>query len=319
MKKLITMVGAGVLAVTMLTGCGEKVQVPPAHVGKVLTKNGYQPESKPPSKFRLPVCWAYCDKLVVAEVSDNGLTENMKLFMPKDKLVLKVEIRGTYSVPKDESTVNALFDRLVAAETPNNDMYHAVISAKKVYDTYAKQALLGIVRSELVEYTISEILQNREAIAQNIHTAIVDKMAKSNIPLRISRFELADVDPPAVIVKAQEKAKEREIAIQQANADARVRMVQAERDLEVAKKNRLVEKEKALAIAEQNRIAASSVTPQLLMYRRIEAAEKIMTELSKSDNVIVVPSDMSTTSGIVDNSVFSKLLGKELNNATANR
>lgn len=313
MKKLLMTISALALSAVFLTGCGEKVQVPPAHVGKILTKNGYAPESKPPSKFRLPPCMAYCDKLVVAEVSDTGFRETMKLFMPKDKLNLDVEVRGTMSVPKDEKSVNALFDRLVAQETPNGDMYHSIITAKQVYKTYGKQALRGIIRSELVKYNIADILKNRESISQNIHNAIVEKMKSTSIPLRISRFELSDIQPPSVIVKAQEAAKEREIAVQQANADAKVKMVQAERDLEIAKKNRLVEREKAMAIAEQNKIAAKSVTPELLMYRRLEVTENVMNALSKSDNVIVVPADMSATSGVVDNSVFAKLLGKELN------
>lgn len=313
MKKMIMTISALMLGAVVLTGCGKKVEVPPAHVGKVLTKNGYAPESRPPSKFRLPACIAYCDKLVVAEVSDTGFKETMKLFMPKDKLNMDIEIRGTLSVPKDEKTVNALFDRLVAQKTPDNNDYHAIIGSRHVYRTYGKQALRGVVRSELVKYKISDILQNRESIGENIHAALVEKMKSSNIPLRISRFELADVQPPSVIIKAQEAAKEREIAVQKANADAKVSMVKAERDLEIAKKNRLVEREKALAIAEQNRIAAKSVTPELLMYRRLEVTENVMRELSKSDNVIVVPADMSATSGVVDNTVFSKLLGKELN------
>lgn len=38
-----------------LSGCfwGEKVEVPPASVGMVLGKNGYQSDIVPPSRFRL--------------------------------------------------------------------------------------------------------------------------------------------------------------------------------------------------------------------------------------------------------------------------
>lgn len=45
--------------VGLVTSCGPKVEVPPAHVGKIMTKDGYQESLVPTSKFRLPWCWAY--------------------------------------------------------------------------------------------------------------------------------------------------------------------------------------------------------------------------------------------------------------------
>ena len=109
---------------------------------------------------------------------------------------------------------------------------------------------------------------------------------------------------------AQQAAKEREIDIQKAEADAQVDLVKAERDLEIARKNRLVEKEKALAIAEQNKIAAASITPQLLAYRKLEAAEKIYTALSQSENVVIVPADSSSFQSLNDEIVLAKMLEK---------
>lgn len=299
-----------------LAACGERVEVPPAHIGKILTKNGYAPDTVPPSKFRLPVCFAYCDKLVVLEASDQGFREQMVLFMPKDRLNITVDIRGTMSIPGDQKTVDALFSRLPASGKGTSD-YHAIITARNVYNTYGAQGLRGIVRSELVKYTIGEVLQNREAIGGVIHQAIEDKLKATHTPLLISRFELANVQPPAVIVQAQEKAKEREIAIQQAEADAKVEIVKADRDLDIARKVRLVEKEKALAIAEQNHIAAKSITPQLLMYRRLEVAERTLLAMAKSENVILLPADMSAMSNLVDNTAFAKILGKEVKSGFA--
>lgn len=311
MKKIIVLFGLALL----LGACGSKVEVPPGHVGKVLTKSGYAPDTIPPSKFRLPACLMYCDKLVLLEASDTGFKETMTLFMPKDKLNIQVDVRGTKSVPTDTKTVDSIYDRIVSDTTNDGDVN--LIAADKIYNTYGQQALRGIIRSELVKYTIGEILQNRDVIGQKIHTSIAEKMKNTNTPLIISRFELADIQPPETIVTAQKKAKEREIAIQQAEADAKVALVKAEQDLEIARKNRLVEKEKALAIAEQNHIAAKSITPQLLMYRRLEVAENIMKALAQSDNVIVVPADMQSTAGVVDSAIFSKLLGRELNGNAA--
>ena len=299
-----------VLALSLLmVGCGSRVDIPPAHVGKILTRNGYAPETLPPSKFRLPACVAYCDKLVILQASDVGLKESMTVFMPEDKLNLVVEIRGTYSIPSSQKYVDSIFDRVVAKEWTSNT---SIITAQVVYETYGQQALRGIVRSGITKYTIADILAQREAIGQNIHAAVTEKMAAQDTPIILSRFELADIQPPKVIVDAQENAKRREIDIQKAEADAQVQLVEADRDLEVAKRRRLVDREKAEAIAEQNRIAANSVTPELLAYRRLEAAERIYTELANSENVIIVPAESQAFSSTTDDAVLAKMLGREI-------
>ena len=298
-------------ALLIISACGSKVEVPPASVGKILGKNGYLPETVMPSKFRLDACFAYCEKLVILEVNDNTLYENLTVFMPNDKLNLAVDIRGTFSIDSTEKVINNLFNRVVAAPHPKSSSM-SLISALSVYEIYGKQAVRGIVRSEITKYSIQEILESREAISTNIHAAIAKKLEATGTPLRISRFELADVQPPKVITAAQESAKEREIDIQRAEADAEVELVKAARALEVAKKDRLVEREKAEAIAEQNRIAAKSITPEVLAYKKLETAENIYTALAKSDNVIIVPLDSSGFNSITDAGVLSKLLGREV-------
>lgn len=306
MKKVILV---ALMALTLM-GCGFKVEVPPAHVGKILTKNGYAPETIPPSKFRLQACWAYCDKLTTLEVSDTRLMEKLTVFMPDDKLNLTVDIRGTFSIPSDPKTIDALFDRVPATETNNKNL--SKIDAKKIYDIYGRQAVRGIVRSEITKYTIQDVLENRQSIGENIHAAIAEKLKSTQTPLLISRFELADVQPPKVIVEAQQAAKEREIDIQKAEADAQVELVKAERELEVAKKNRLVEREKAEAIAEQNRIAAKSITPEVLAYKKLETALAIVEAASSNGNLILLPADQSITSEIAGDAVLAKLLGSEI-------
>ena len=293
-----------------ITACGTGVQVPPAHVGKVLTKNGYAPETIPPSKFRLPACFMYCDRLVLLEASDSGFREPMKLFMPKDKLNLDIDVRGTLSIPTDSNTVDSIYDRVVAQ--PHEDSATSIIKSNQVYKTYGQQALRGIVRSELSKHTIQEIIGNREVIGQNIHKAINDKLKATKTPLVVSRFELADIQPPAVIVSAQEAAKQREIDVQKAEADAQVELTKAELALEIAKKDRLVEREKAEAIAEQNRIAADSITPEVLAYKKLETAQIIYTRLAESSNTIIVPADSSSFQDVTSDAVLAKLLGGEI-------
>ncbi len=294
------------IATAMLVGCGDRVEVPPAHVGKILTRNGYAPETIPPSAFRLAPCWTYCDKLILMEAADTPVMESMQIFMPKDKLNVTVEVRAVLTVPTTEKIVNSIFDRVVS-QTFNDGSQR--ISAEKIYSTYGQQAIRGIVRSEITKYSIEEVLGQREKVGANIHDAIVAKLTATNTPIQISRFELANIQPPKIIVNAQEATKKREVDIATANANAEVEMVEAEKALMIAQKNRLVEREKAETIADGNRIAAASITPQMLAYKKLEIAKEIYLALSKSNNVIIVPADSSGFDRTVDDSaVLAKLL-----------
>lgn len=299
------------LSVLFLAACGTPVEVPPATVGKKLTQNGYAPETIPPSKFRLDACMTYCDRLVLLQANDSALMEQLVVFMPTDKLNLSIEIRGTFSIPADKKTVDSIYDRVTAEPI---DSSVSIIKATTVYTVYGQQAVRGIVRSEITKYTIAQVLEQREAIGANIHAAISKKLKETSTPLFVSRFELANIQPPEVIVNAQQAAKEREIDIQKAEADAQVDLVVAEKDLEIAKKNRLVEREKAEAMAEQNKIAANSITPQLLAYKQLETAIEIVKLASANSNTVFLPMPMNANDvgTLTDGAVLAKMLGKEL-------
>lgn len=311
--KLIRLIAITAIAV-LLTGCnwplGSKVEVPPAHVGKVLTQAGFSDDLKHPSKFRLPACVAWCDKLVLLEVSDNSIKESFKIFMPNDEMYLEIEVRGTFSIPAIPQYIDPLFARMTAADTNDGDVM--MISARRVYETYGAQAVRGIVRSGIAGYDIAQILQSREEVGANIHSLISAKLKATSTPIQLTRFELADIKPPKVITDAQEAAKKREIEIQQAEADAQVKMVEAQRALDVAKLQRMVDREKAQAIAEQNKIAAQSITPQLLEYRRLESAERIFTAIAQSDNSLVIPLDSSSFNSFGESAAFADTLAKKL-------
>lgn len=262
-----------------VVACGERVEVPPAHVGKILTPEGYRESSVPPSKFRLDPCIWYCDKLVLLEAADRGIKESMNLFMPKDQLNMSFDIRATISISNDKTTVDTIFDRVPATDQNNK------ISLDKVYNTYAQQKFRSVTRSVLSNYTINEVAANR----QLVETALFDQLQKelAPTPIKLLQLGLADVQFPEVIVKAKEIAKEREVEIEKAQAERQIALTRAEAELELAKKDRLVRLEKARTIKEENELTSQSVTNKYLEYKKLEVMEKI----AESGSAIYVPLD----------------------------
>lgn len=269
--KRTTLVLFAILAAFLLTGClGETVEVPPAYVGKLSTDSGLQEGIIAPSKLRLEGwCWV-CDELILAEASDFATVESMQVFMPKDQLNLKVDVRGVYSISSDQANVETIFARIPAQAVNGTDRV-SVIPMAKVYATYAKQAIRNATRTVVTKYKILQIMENREAVGLEL-AGIVRKALKST-PITVTQFGLADVQPPKVVVDAQESRKRREIQVQEAEADKLVRLATAEGDLVVARKQREVDLQEAgtqVLVAKQ---LAKGVSRAWLQQRALKVLE----------------------------------------------
>lgn len=269
----------------MLAGCfGQKVEVPPAHVGKISTKNGYKDGYITTSKFRLDWCVAYCDKLVLLNVSDGAYTEPMNLFMPQDRLEMKFDLRMTLAI--DPSSYDSLYNRVTPVSHERMDH----IPLKSVYDTYAKQIVRSEMRSFLSEFSIAEIVSSRESINAQLSERLAN-VVNERTPFIVRYAGLADVQYPPVIVKAQENAAERREMIQQEEAQLEISKVQLERELQEERLRRAIEVEKAEAEAQVNKILADSVTPEYITYRNLNALDSI----AKSSNKVFVPNELLGT------------------------
>ncbi|GAB4259263.1 MAG: hypothetical protein Kow0065_09200 [Methylomicrobium sp.] len=265
----------------LLTGCGNKVEVPSAHVGKVMTQYGFKEGVIKTSKFRLEPCWAYCDKLVIMNVSDFAKSEQMQLFMPKDKLNMAFDLRMTLAVKPEQ--YDELFSKIAPEQTGDTE----VIPLDKVYQTYAQQIIRSEAREFLSNYSIAEISSSRETINAEL-SAKLSKSISERTPFLVRYVGLADIRYPEIIVKAQENAAERREMIQQEEAQLEISKVQLERKLQEQRMQRAIDVEKAEAEAEVNRILAQSVTNEYIRYRSLNVLDK----MSESNNKVFIPVEM---------------------------
>jgi hypothetical protein len=276
---------AGVLAASlMLTGCGwfigEKVEVQPAHVGKIMGQNGYREGVIPTSKFRLDGCVVWCDKLITMSIADFTVAETMEVFMPEDKLIMTFQLGITLS--PNPAQFDSLFNRVA----PQGD----TIPITGIYVTYAQRIIQSQAREIVSNYTIAQISSSREVIAQELTTALSETINKQT-PFSMRFLGITDIDYPEVITNAQINAAERRERIQQEEAQLEISKVELERSLQEQRLKRTIDIERAQAEAEVNRILADSVTPAYIRYRELEALQK----LSDNDAVKWVPASMLDT------------------------
>lgn len=165
--KFLKMMMAALFAMT-LAACGERVEVPPAHVGKIMTKDGYQENLIPTSKFRLDKCWGYCDRLVIMDIADKPYKEDLSIFIPGDQLNLGVTVQATLSINPKKT------EELFKSITPKAETDQlSVIENAKIYQTYASQIIQKEVREYLSQFTISQIASSNEKINSDIGAQIL--------------------------------------------------------------------------------------------------------------------------------------------------
>ncbi|MBB2776062.1 UNVERIFIED_ORG: putative small lipoprotein YifL [Comamonas terrigena] len=266
MRKLTqyTKMLAAVATVVTLAACGQKVEVPPAHIGKIMTKDGYQDNLIPTSKFRLGKCWAYCDRLVLLDVSDKAYQEAMSIFIPEDKLNLEVTIRATLSInPKKTAE---LFNAIAPTEMSE---HVSTIANEQVYRTYASQIIQAEVREYLSKLSISEIASSNEKINADLRLQL-GKAIESLTPFSVRFVGITNLKYPKIITDAQESAAERREAIQKEEAQLAISKAQLERELQEARLQRAIDKEKAETEAMSQSVLAQSVDARVLQLRKLE-------------------------------------------------
>lgn len=261
-------IAAMAASAVLMTACGQKVEVPPAHVGKIMTKDGYQENIIPTSKLRLDACLVYCDRLVTLDISDKAYQEDLNIFIPEDQLNLGVTVKATLSI-NPKKTVE-LFNSISPKETSDQT---SVIENQAIYRTYASQIIQKETREMLSKYSISQIASSNEKINSELSLKLNDVISERT-PFNVRFVGLTGLKYPEIITKAQEGAAERREAIQQEEAQAKVTEVKLEAQLKEARLQRAIEKEKAETEALAQRVLAESVDARVLSLRKLEI-EKI--------------------------------------------
>jgi hypothetical protein len=281
--KLATILLGSTLLLSACNPWGQRVEVPPASVGMILTANGYQGDIVPPSKFRLSPCFRLCDTLVVIEAGDVGKVEGMDVLMPQDNMFLGIDVRFTLALSEDKDEILRVFDRIVPRRLKSENFG---VTIEDVYRVYGEAIVRNVVRASLSKMSIAEVQNNQGAVSEILRRDVAEALRAT--PLEIKQFGLADIRFPNVVRQAMEATQERRIAIERAEADAQVQIREAQARLEVARAEREADLLEAATIAEANKLLAEGVTPELLEYRRWQVIEK----MAQNRNVVFFPVEM---------------------------
>jgi regulator of protease activity HflC (stomatin/prohibitin superfamily) len=261
-------------------------QVPPAHLGKVLTSSGYSPDVYPPSRVTV---WGR-DTLILLETGTQVKTERVKVIM-KDKLTLTADVKFRTRISGDKNTINSMFNDIV----PENER----VSLDKVYGTYGRMLVRNKGRETLSNYTVEDVHKNYARISSEIHSSLTKAFA--GVPLEISDVALGNIKYPAVVTAAVEKAAERKMAIEQEKNQSAIDMVKKQNAEKLAQADYRIEMIKAKTLRDANKTIGAGVTPMLIQYKALEVQAK----MAENKNAIFMPYDALGSIG-AQTRMFSK-------------
>ncbi len=300
------------LAITAVACSTTTIEVPPAHVAKLQTKSGLAEDIIQPGLIKLQNRCSGCDQIIIAEVSDYAVEESMRVFMPTDQLNLQVDVRGIYRI--DPTKFNEVFARIPAQDTGNVRVVQGgdgtsnrvkFITMRQAYETYAKQVVREATRTVLTRHSIIHVMQNRESVGAELHQQVIDSLDVT--PLEPTIFGFADIQPPDIIVTANEQKREREIAIERAEAEKLVALTQAEAEREVALKQQeidLIEAETQKLVQD---VLNQSVSPQFVTQRYL----RVLQALAENENTVFVPFDALPREG-ADGGLSFRIFNQDL-------
>jgi regulator of protease activity HflC (stomatin/prohibitin superfamily) len=133
---------------------------------------------------------------------------------------------------------------------------------------------------------VDEVSNNQEQVSEVLRQNISEALKRT--PLEIKQFGLADIRYPDTIRQAMEATQERIIAIERADADAQVKIREAQARLEVTRAEREADLLAAQTISDQNVILADGVTPAVLRYMELQ----VLKEMANNQSAIFFPIEM---------------------------
>ena len=261
-KRLPVLLFAFAATLLIMSSCTERV--PPGYKGMVQRPSGLTGEVLEPGNH---TCWGR-DRIILIENAETNYQSHMDVLC-KDELNFSFDVnvlaRLRASTGEDKKITNIL-DRQGGKIIQEGD--RGIIDFDILYNTYVGPKVDAISRSVVSKYETTQIRENRDKIEAEIMVQII--AATEDTPIDVVTVVTSNFDYPDIITEAQEKKKQREIQLEEEDANQALKMKQMQNRKLLAEENKIVRMKEAEAEEIYNRIVGSSLTQAYLKLRALE-------------------------------------------------
>jgi hypothetical protein len=277
MKSLFKISALAVVAV-LASGCSDYQTVPPAHVGKILGKDGYKVgELLQPGNHDIGWERKIDNRLILVDLSINTYNEPMEMVL-SDRQTLVFEVKVKTRINRDNQAILDGMFNIISPDLRNT------ITLKNVYAKYGMDLVRMTAREVVGPYTLEEIQENYGKISHQIDAALAERFKST--PLRLEMASLGGIKFPETYTIAVEEEKSQ--MLQQA----------INKNREEAKRALFIEQEKTILVEQRVRIAKAEtlrlenlktkdgLSPLLLEYEKLRLeADRIEVDRIMAENI----------------------------------
>ena len=261
MKKITTILA--ISSMLFLSACNSII--PAGYKGKVMGNSGFQPEVYPPSKVWISSIFPE-ERMYLVETTTKKYVQPVTVLL-KDKLELYAEVVFRGRIAGSDANINTIFN-----DMPMNDR---IVTTDEVYMTYGKMIVMNTAREVISRYNVDEVNVNYARITTELYQAIEPKL--KGLPIEISDVTIGQIRYPKIVTAAIEKAKEKRMAIEEADARVQIRLTELKGKEEAAKTEYNIKMLEAKQNRDANIMISEGITPDLITLKRLEL-EKIKLE-----------------------------------------
>lgn len=269
-----------------LIGC--TTEVPIGYIGMVQQRAGLSGEALAPGRH---VCFGVGVRMIIVEASEAINTEPMKILCSDDlnfsfDMKIRSQIKGT-----DGPSIKKLLDNKGSSAKDYKGLSDTrVLEYDALYKTYVKPQARAIARGIVSKYKTTEIRSNREIIDKTIYDRLTTSL--KGTPVKIIMVASSNYDYPDVITVAMEKKRQREIAVDEENANQALLLLQATNRQKLAQKMIVVRAAEGRAEAAYLKQIAPVLSKNYVELRRIETQAPMYKQVGAGDKIIVGATDV---------------------------
>ena len=282
MKKLLKRLSVVLFAFMAigLTMSSCKTEVKTGYIGMVQRPSGLTGEVLAPGHH---ACWGR-DKMVLLENAETNYVAHMDVLC-KDELNFSFDVKVLARLRIDsdnDEAIMGLLNRQGGKIIWDRDS--GTLDFDVLYNTYIEPSVDAACRSIVSKYETTQIRENRDKIEGQIVERIITDT--KDTPIEIVTVVTSNFDYPDIITQAQEKKKQREIQLEEEDANQALEMKKMKNRKLLAEENIVVRAKEAEAEKVYNIIVGSSLTNSYLKLRALEN-QKILYSISGVEKIIV--------------------------------
>ncbi len=214
--KQLPLLFAFMAAVLIFSSCTKRVQV--GYIAMIQKPSGLTGEVLGPGNH---TCWGR-DRIILVENAETNYQSHMDVLC-KDELNFSFDVnvlaRLRASSGEDGKIANIL-DRQGGKIVWEGD--RGTIDFDVLYNTYVGPKVDAVSRSVVSKYETTQIRENRDKIEAEIMLEIIK--ATEDTPIEVVTVVTSNFDYPDIITEAQEKKKQREIQLEEEDANQALEM-----------------------------------------------------------------------------------------------